>query len=97
MLDVLGQSNFGLAGFEWEYSDSQGKPRLEYRLDKELTLTLVAGYSVELRNRIIKRWLELEAQAAAPAFQVPQTMGEALRLAAELTDKVKKQPIGIEA
>lgn len=29
-------------------------------LDKELTFTLIAGYSVKLRHLIVKRWLELE-------------------------------------
>lgn len=56
------------------YLDSMNRKQTEYRLDKELSMTLVAGYNVVLRNRIIKRWMELEQKAAAPAlpdFQDP--------------------------
>lgn len=42
------------------YKDAKGEMRTEYLLDKNLSLTLVAGYNVVLRNRIINRWLELE-------------------------------------
>lgn len=34
----------------------------EILLNFELTMTLIAGYNVVLRNRIIKRWQELELQ-----------------------------------
>jgi len=78
-----GQSNFGLA----EYADAQGKPRSEYRLPKDLTLTLVAGYNVKLRKRIIDRWMELEQAAALGAFNIPQTYTAALRLAADLSEE----------
>lgn len=37
------------------------------RLPKSLTMTLVAGYNVKLRKRIIDRWLELESGVAKPA------------------------------
>ncbi|MGC0155041.1 phage antirepressor KilAC domain-containing protein [Chromobacterium vaccinii] len=43
-------------------------------LPKDLTLTLIAGYNVRLRKRIIDRWMELEQKVAAPAlpdFQDP--------------------------
>ncbi len=37
-------------------------------LDKELTETLVTGYSIPLRHRVIKRLHELESQQRAPAW-----------------------------
>ncbi|WP_065202541.1 phage antirepressor KilAC domain-containing protein [Chromobacterium subtsugae] len=43
-------------------------------LPKDLTLTLIAGYNVRLRKRIIDRWMELEQKVAAPVlpdFQDP--------------------------
>lgn len=43
-----------------------------YQLPKDLTLTLVAGYSVPLRHRIVTRWMELEqgAKEKAPRFHL---------------------------
>lgn len=47
---------------EQTYADAQGQQRAEFLLNFELTMTLIAGYNVVLRNRIIKRWQELELQ-----------------------------------
>lgn len=58
-----------------------------FDLTKELTYTLMAGYNVKLRNAIIKRWMELEE---APQLRVPQTLPEALRLAAEQAEELDK-------
>lgn len=44
------------------YKDAKGEMRKEYLLNFELTMTLISGYNVVLRNRIIKRWQELELQ-----------------------------------
>ncbi len=44
-----------------ETKDSRGYTA-EISLPKDLTLTLVAGYNVKPRKRIIDRWLELEAK-----------------------------------
>ena len=66
-----GESKFGFTssepptvqGFkENVYLDVQGKERPEILLNFELTMTLISGYNVVLRNRIIKRWQELELQ-----------------------------------
>lgn len=45
---------------ETSYQNSQNKAQPMVILDKELTFTLLTGYSVKLRNLIVKRWLELE-------------------------------------
>lgn len=67
MLDNLGINltgpNLGSLNFkEQAYKDAKGEMRKEYLLDFELTMTLISGYNVVLRNRIIKRWQELELQ-----------------------------------
>lgn len=35
-----------------------------FNLPKDLTITLVSGYNVQMRYAITKRWMELEAQQA---------------------------------
>ena len=44
------------------YLDAYGREKSEFLLNFELTMTLISGYNVVLRNRIIKRWQELELQ-----------------------------------
>lgn len=71
----------------------------EILLDKNLSLTLVAGYNVVLRNRIINRWLELERKEqereTMEALDNPAALRKILlaytgRVIA-LEDEVKKQ------
>lgn len=53
--------------FEHTFIDSMNRNQIEYLLDEELTMTLVTGYNIVLRNRVIKRWKELEKQNTQPA------------------------------
>lgn len=52
----------------------------EFKLDHEYCLLLVSGYSVNLRQKIIKRWKELESKNQ---FSIPQTYASALQLCAD--------------
>lgn len=70
-----------------DYRDGLGRTQPCLMLDKEETICLVSGYSAQLRIRIIRRWQELEQQANQPAMIIPQTLPEALRLAAELAEQ----------
>ena len=65
--------------FEHIYLDSMNRQQTEYLLDEELTMTLVTGYNIVLRNRVIKRWKELEGQSVANLPDYPA----ALRLYAD--------------
>ena len=65
--------------FEGIYFDSLNRQQTEYLLDEELTMTLVTGYNIVLRNRVIKRWKELEGQSVANLPDYPT----ALRLYAD--------------
>lgn len=58
----------------------------EFLLDRDLTETLLTGYSIPLRHRVVTRLRELEGRAVqAPA--IPRTLPEALRLAADLAEQ----------
>ena len=64
------------------YTDSMNRSQTEYVLDKEYTECLVTGYSAMIRMKVIKRMHELEEKT-----RVPQTLPEALRLAADLAEQ----------
>ncbi|MGL6254407.1 phage antirepressor KilAC domain-containing protein [Aeromonas caviae] len=70
-----------------DYQDGRGRTQPCLLLDKDETLCLVAGYSAQLRIRIIRRWQELEQQGNQNALVIPQSLPEALRLAAELAEQ----------
>ncbi len=61
-----------------------------YNLDKRLTLTLISGYDIALRFTIIKRWEELELQAAPKPLTIEQILQQSL-------DKINSQQKTIEA
>lgn len=48
--------------FERIYLDSMNRQQVEFHLDRELTATLITGYSIPLRHRVIKRLHELESK-----------------------------------
>lgn len=66
------------------YTDERGRTS-EVRLDRVLTETLLTGYSIPLRHRVVTRLQELENVSRHVA--IPQSLPEALRLAADLADK----------
>lgn len=63
-----------------------------FHLDKDLTETLVTGYSIPLRHKVIRRLHELERHAA-PSLAVapPQSFAAALRLAADQAELIERQ------
>ncbi|WP_192888367.1 Rha family transcriptional regulator [Paracidovorax avenae] len=67
------------------YVDSTGRSLPCFELGKQASLDLVTGYSLPHRHAVNKRWQELEAMLDQP--KVPQTMPEALRLAAEAIEQ----------
>ena len=59
MLDQLGDDSE--LSHVREERDARGYTAL-FLLPKDLTITLVSGYSVVMRHRIVTRWSELEAK-----------------------------------
>lgn len=75
-----------VSGNETPYTHPQNNQTYsEFLLDFRNTMVVVSGYSAELRAKIIDRWQQLETQRL-----VPQTMPEALRLAADLAEQAAR-------
>lgn len=85
----------GVPKFGDTYTNEQnGQEYRCYNLPKDLTITLVAGYRSDLRLKIVRRWMELEA---APAFKAPTNMREALMLALDQQEEIERQKALIDA
>lgn len=66
MLDALQKDGADLRHVR-EDKDARGYTAM-FHLNRELTDTLLTGYSIPLRRKVIARWHELEAKVAAPAL-----------------------------
>lgn len=63
---MFSELNLDALKFEHIYLDTMNRKQVEYLLPKKGALTLVSGYSITLRSKIIDRWEELEGQALKP-------------------------------
>lgn len=84
---MLNQLEIQSPDFSGDYTDSRGRRYPCFNLPKDLCLTLVSGYNVVLRKRIIDRWLQLEQ---SQPVKTPQSLAEALRLAADLEEQKER-------
>jgi phage regulator Rha-like protein len=81
MLEGLGLPELS---FQSGYKDQNNQQRAAFNLPRDLTETLITGYSIPLRHKVVVRLRELESEKTKPQFQVPTTLHGALLLAAEL-------------
>ncbi len=86
--EILGQAEIDASKFGHTYKDSQNRDQKCYNLPRRECDLVISGYSVKYRLAIIDRWQELEAKQS---FQIPQTLSEALRLAADQAEKIQAQ------
>lgn len=85
MLEELSEDGSVLSHVHEEF-DARGYTAAFHLPRREVEI-LLTGYSIPLRAKVIDRLHELEEQAKGAAFRVPQSLPEALRLAAELAEK----------
>lgn len=71
-----------------EYTDPTGRKLPMYELTKKESLYVATKFNDEARARLILRWEELEN---SKQFQVPSSLSEALRLAADQQDQIEQQ------
>lgn len=76
-----------------EVKNHLGQVVTEYQLIKRDTYVVVAQLSPEFTARLVDRWQELENKQMP---QIPQTLSEALRLAADQAEQIEKQNLLIE-
>ena len=77
MLAQITEPNFGPSDFLSSYTDSTGRNLKEYRLPKDLTVTLITGYRADLRYRVVKRLEALEERArGTPVAGLPSDLLE---------------------
>ncbi|WP_397448157.1 phage antirepressor KilAC domain-containing protein [Pseudomonas sp. NA-150] len=87
MVSALKNDGADLRHVREEY-DGRGYTSV-FHLNKELTETLLTGYSIPLRHRVIRRLAELEQAVAIPAFDI-SSLNDPKVLLALLTDNVRK-------
>lgn len=86
MLEQIAEPKFGPSDFASTYKDSTGRTLKEYRLPKDLTVTLITGYRADLRYRVVKRLEQLEGQGG---HALPRNFAEALQLAADQAKQIE--------
>lgn len=76
-----------------EVKNHLGQAVAEYQLIKRDTYVVVAQLSPEFTARLVDRWQELENKQMP---QIPQTLSEALRLAADQAEQIERQNLLLE-
>ncbi|MCK8779058.1 Rha family transcriptional regulator [Rhizobium sp. NTR19] len=89
---MLGELNEDASIFGHIYLDSMNREQTEYRLNRELTETLLLGYSAPLRLKVIRRLRELEAAVASPRpLTTTETLIQMLTIQAEVERRQAEQ------
>ena len=76
--------------------DTRNRSQEEYLLNKDLTLTLVTGYDVTRRYKLVQRWQALEEQASTPAIDYANP-AHALKFLEEQAKRVVALTLDVDA
>ena len=91
-IELFGYTPIGGVTMAFETNPQNRQSYPIYHLDKNATLTIISGYNILLRKRIIDRWQELEAQNNAPALP---NFNDPVAAARAWADAVEKQQVAI--
>ena len=83
---VLGKD---AGNFSSIYLDSMNREKPCYKFPKREACLMAMSYSYELQAKVFDRMTALEAGHATPA--IPQTLAQALRLAADQAEQIEQQ------
>lgn len=81
--------NLNAADFSAPQTYGNNNTREVFNLNRELSITLVSGYNVQMRHAIVTRWMELEAQT--PKFDMSTELGRA----AFMIQQMQEQQVAI--
>jgi phage antirepressor YoqD-like protein len=82
---VLGEKD--APNFRGIYKDAYGREKPCYIFPKREACLMAMSYSYDLQANVFDKMTELEARIAQPTIAIPQTLHEALRLAADLSEQ----------
>lgn len=92
IIEQLCKLEGGILKFEDTYVNSQNKQEYRlYNLPYRETMILISGYSVELRAKVINRWMELEQGEANNNDNSLSLENKAIEVIEGLLAKTKKQ------
>ncbi len=79
-----------------EYKDSTGRNLPMYVLNEKECLYVATKFNDEARAKLINRWEQLEIEKRNGGFIIPQTLSQALMLAAKQAEQIEEQQKLIE-
>ncbi|WP_265534980.1 Rha family transcriptional regulator [Pseudomonas saponiphila] len=98
---MLAELEIDSAEFSAQYKDSTGRFLPCFNLNREMTDTLLTGYSAKMRLAVVRRWRELEAVIAQPRelsrMDLIQLAFEAEQARLQLTIQVEAQATKIHS
>lgn len=98
---MLAELEIDSADFSAQYKDSTGRYLPCFNLNREMTDTLLTGYSAKMRLAVVRRWRELEAAIAQPRelsrMDLIQLAFEAEQARLQLTIQVEAQATKIHS